>query len=286
MDRVERKGGECRTGDVTACYERLTTQLRSLADTPLLLFGYASLLWNPDVVYTSATPACVAGFHRRLWQASPDHRGTPSAMGRVATLLPACAGRWRARVAGGVTCSELEGRALRAWLNRCEGGDGGGSGGAASTAVELEEAEEGGELPVVHGTVYALEKECARAMLEKLCVRERAGYELLGVRLALEGDVVEADAFTFSGATGVGFGAGFFAPSSSAEVARVVASASGSSGPNLVYFAELLKAMRARNVVDRHLEEVWGLLLSENRGAVWALLGDEAASRLEKRPVA
>ena len=275
------------SSSVTACHARLVSQLAALERAPLLLFGYASLIWRPEVAFTAAPRACAGGFHRRLWQASPDPRGTPAALGRVATLVPACPRAWRARLAGGgppgppFAAAGMEDRALRAWLARCEAGaaptaaDGGA---AAAPAAPAE--EEGGAPPVVHGTVFTLERECARAMLERLCLRERAGYQLLCVRLALEGGG-EVDAFTFSGSTGSGFGAEFWAPAPPAELAVVVATAEGASGRNLVYFFELLRSMRGWGVVDPHLELIWAALLKGHRDAVAAVLG-EAALLLEK----
>ena len=115
---------------------------------------------------------------------------------------------------------------------------------------------------------------------QRLCLRERAGYQLLRVRLALEGGG-EVDAFTFSGSTGAGYGAEFWAPAPPAELARVVAAAEGASGRNLVYFFELLRSMRGWGVVDPHLELIWAALLRDHRDVVAAVLG-EAALLLEK----
>jgi len=53
------------------------------------IFGYGSLLWRPGFPFEERRPAIVRGHQRRLDQGSPDHRGTPARLGRVATLLPA-----------------------------------------------------------------------------------------------------------------------------------------------------------------------------------------------------
>lgn len=57
------------------------------------IFGYGSLIWRPDFPFAEQAPAYIEGFQRRFWQASPDHRGTPEAPGRVVTLLKAAGQR-------------------------------------------------------------------------------------------------------------------------------------------------------------------------------------------------
>ena len=53
----------------------------------LWIFGYGSLLFRPDFPFARSVVGTVRGHARRFHQGSPDHRGTPEALGRVVTLV-------------------------------------------------------------------------------------------------------------------------------------------------------------------------------------------------------
>jgi cation transport protein ChaC len=54
----------------------------------LWVYGYASLLWNPEFSFDEHHPALVRGWHRALRMSSRINRGTPDRPGLVFALLP------------------------------------------------------------------------------------------------------------------------------------------------------------------------------------------------------
>lgn len=54
--------------------------------TPLWVFGYGSLLWNPGFAYTRSEVARLPGWHRSFCMTSIHYRGTETAPGLVLAL--------------------------------------------------------------------------------------------------------------------------------------------------------------------------------------------------------
>lgn len=54
--------------------------------SPVWVFGYASLIWNPELDFDARRTARAHGYHRRLCLRSVAYRGTPEAPGLVAGL--------------------------------------------------------------------------------------------------------------------------------------------------------------------------------------------------------
>lgn len=68
---------------------RATTQPPKQSDDRrnVWLFAYGSLIYKADFPFIERRPASIANWTRRFWQGSHDHRGTPDAPGRVATIV-------------------------------------------------------------------------------------------------------------------------------------------------------------------------------------------------------
>ena len=55
-------------------------------DRDLWVFGYGSLMWNPEFPFTAREVAVLTGFARTFCMSSIHHRGTPDAPGLVLAL--------------------------------------------------------------------------------------------------------------------------------------------------------------------------------------------------------
>lgn len=59
-----------------------------MTQSGIWIIGYGSLIFKPPPLYAFKVTGTINGYIRRFWQSSSDHRGTPQAPGRVATLIP------------------------------------------------------------------------------------------------------------------------------------------------------------------------------------------------------
>ncbi|KAF8562044.1 hypothetical protein P879_10216 [Paragonimus westermani] len=72
--------------------------MQSDAPNKLCVFGYGSLIWKPNFLYTKRSIGYITGYLRRFFQGNTLHRGTLNQPGRVATLVPT--GKMDSRVWG------------------------------------------------------------------------------------------------------------------------------------------------------------------------------------------
>ena len=254
--------------DLAASRARLADDVRALLtdrcdderSASLWVWGFASLIWSAGFPVVERHRAALGGVMRTLSQASPDHRGTPHALGRVATLsaAPACVvARWARPPSTHDAHDALSRAALSEWVSAgavCPLGE------AAPLCTARCRHCRAPPPPVVHGTLYRCEPAAAQATLDALVVREQAGYTALLVRVACADGVIR-NALTFTSAPhGV-----YRVPADEDEAAcaAIIATARGPSGSNISYLIGVLGAMRAREHIDAHLEALWACVLRQ-----------------------
>jgi cation transport protein ChaC len=221
---------------LAACEARLLSHFSAAisSSSPVWIFGFGSLLFKPSGDFEHPPErATLGGWVRRFYQASPDHRGTPEYLGRVATIVPLARGSL-----GCAAGDPLEAAAVQQWA-------------ADEGSVHGEEQLVQGEAACVHGMAYCLEGATVGEHLARLCRREAGGYSVHSVRVALQGGRV-VQAHTFVGERG----GEFWAPGTPQQLADIIARARGASGDNLEYLTLCHSALAKLGVQDRYLEEL------------------------------
>lgn len=112
---------------------------------------------------------------------------------------------------------------------------------------------------VCWGAGYRIAGDHLEAVLEKLDYREKAGYARLDVTFYSEPEPVEALVYVASPGN-----PNYLGPAPLAEIADVVRSSAGPSGPNTEYVLRLHQALEDMDAGDEHVSELASLVLERS----------------------
>ena len=196
----------------------------------LWIFGYGSLIWRPGFDYLERRPARLAGWQRRFWQGSHDHRGVPERPGRVVTLVRTGEGH----------CDGMAYRVDRATV--------------AEVFENLDHREKNGyrryDVTLQTGTPPVGAASRPRSVSSEpsslAYSEEDRGREAAPTTGCLDAVVYIAPTDNFA----------YLGPAPIEHMARQIATSHGPSGSNRDYLLELAEALRALNAHDEHVFEL------------------------------
>ncbi|KAI9335690.1 ChaC-like protein [Obelidium mucronatum] len=199
------------------------------------VFGYGSLIWKVDFPYERRVVSYVRSMHRRFWQGSHDHRGTPSQPGRVVTLIGS---------------NEFEAK----WRHLDD---------TIFDAIPKDEK--------CFGVAYKLRESQVAQVVAHLDHREKNGYSSLTVKVFAADDAFLTTAHVYIGTTD---NEAFLGPVGCHELAQQIVVSKGPSGRNIDYFLNLCMAVRiiSANHSDSHLSVLEAAVLKVAEGGKACIL--------------
>lgn len=242
------------------------------------IIGYGSLIFKPPPLYSFRVTGTLKGFVRRFWQSSSDHRGTPEAPGRVATLVSLADLKSHLRFHDDLYMYELGGRHKETDLASASLAD------LTIHSVPEKVSALSEEDLQVWGVAYYIAPEHADEMKEYLDVREQDGYSTHKVHFHVHSvdHSSEAAAALSSAHTddsgnivlesmiyiGTIDNESFVGPEDINQTANTIRSSVGPSGPNIEYLLRLTLSVRELDPQNRsrdyYLEDLLALAETEH----------------------
>jgi glutathione-specific gamma-glutamylcyclotransferase len=204
----------------------------------LRIFGYGSLVWRPSFPFLKESHGWIKHHARRFFQASPDHRGTPTAMGRVCALIKA-----PGEVTHG-TVFDIDTKEASSVLDELFFRE---KAGYSMEFVDVILSTSGGD-----GN-----PEIIRALT---FTADETGLFWAGPR-SKPFEVLSPSPIVASSPSLSSCHSADNSHCTVETIGTIIATAVGPSGTNVQYLARLLKAMRERRLVDGHLEELWEVVV-------------------------
>lgn len=216
----------------------------------LWVIGYGSLIFKPPPHVSIKVSGFLNGFVRRFWQSSIDHRGTPSAPGRVVTLISLSDLRSNESFHNDLHLYELK------------------SDDKSLIEENIYKINKLSETDLkVWGVAYYIEPENVKQVVDYLEIREQNGYTTHKVPFHILNDYesdhkvlkhlpTDIDGNRFINSSiyiGTIDNEAFIGPEDISDTAKVIKTTVGPSGPNLEYLKNLTESIKILDYRSRDL---------------------------------